>query len=143
MRIDNVSNYNYHYNNATNFQALTMNERKIDRVLGKKYGDAARNARPRLEELAKDCDIIIRPKKKETEFEGPFANIFDTFNITVRELGKSSKKKLESSNSLDKFQMCINENLNNQPIEDQLVIYAEHEKKILHGLKTGDWSAFD
>jgi len=49
-------------NKSNNFgMALKMDEANIEHYLGKTMADGARKARPKLEELARNCDVNITP----------------------------------------------------------------------------------
>ena len=58
MKVD----FNVQNKSNNNFgMALKMNEASIEHYLGKTMADGARNARPELEKLARNCDVNITP----------------------------------------------------------------------------------
>ena len=59
---------------ANNFgMALHMNEKKIEKKLGEEMARGARRARHKLEELAQDCEIYVRPVKSPNLWDDYFS----------------------------------------------------------------------
>lgn len=71
-----------------------MNEARIERQVGKEMADAARRARPKLEELAKDCEMYV-----EGFSENTYANL-DRYLIRIKKGLFNSVKAISETRSL-------------------------------------------